>query len=238
MSVDPGRLTPDVMKGNSIPFTAVNHRSNATAILSVDYKFRIQLDDRLVDKVADISISPADTVNEVVHFKRVYNDAQKPTNIWEANVVYKQGGIFGGLFTSAGKAMMARNGKIMLNDTLDNIYPKLPNIAKSPLVYNAYVYDNSSRTALLSTNNEGYIVGPNDPLAKVPVTSDFGGKFMGPIRRSVMILVLEKMVLWLSIIKPKKAVCGRIIVTGNSNYIMRSTVHYFLILKKITGHIR
>lgn len=74
---------------------------------------------------------------------------------------------------------MARNGKIMLNDTLDNIYPKLPNIAKSPLVYNAYVYDNSSRTALLSTNNEGYIVGPNDPLAKVPVTSDFGGKFMG-----------------------------------------------------------
>ena len=179
MSVDPGRLTPDVMKGNSIPFTAVNHRSNATAILSADYKFRIQLDDRLVDKVADISISPADTVNEVVHFKRVYNDAQKPTNIWEANVVYKQGGIFGGLFTSAGKATMARNGKIMLNDTLDNIYPKLPNIAKSPLVYNAYVYDNSSRTALLSTNNEGYIVGPNDPLAKVPVTSDFGGKFMG-----------------------------------------------------------
>ncbi len=179
MSVDPGRLTPDVMKGNSIPFTAVNHRSNATAILSVDYKFRIQLDDRLVDKVADISISPADTVNEVVHFKRVYNDAQKPTNIWEANVVYKQGGIFGGLFTSAGKATMARNGKIMLNDTLDNIYPKLPNIAKSPLVYNAYVYDNSSRTALLSTNNEGYIVGSNDPLAKVPVTSDFGGKFMG-----------------------------------------------------------
>lgn len=75
MSVDPGRLTPDVMKGNSIPFTAVNHRSNATAILSADYKFRIQLDDRLVDKVADISISPADTVNEVVHFKRVYNDA-------------------------------------------------------------------------------------------------------------------------------------------------------------------
>lgn len=74
---------------------------------------------------------------------------------------------------------MARNGKIMLNDTLDNIYPKLPNIAKSPLVYNAYVYDNSSRTALLSTNNEGYIVGPNGPLAKVPVTSDFGGKFMG-----------------------------------------------------------
>ncbi|MCI5942467.1 MAG: YSIRK-type signal peptide-containing protein [Ligilactobacillus animalis] len=179
MSVDPGMLTPDVMKGNSIPFTAVNHRGNITAILSADYKFRIQLDDRLVDKVADISISPADTVNEVVHFKRVYNDAQKPTNIWEANVVYKQGGVFGGLFTSAGKATMARNGKIMLNDTLDNIYPKLPNVAKSPLVYNAYVYDNSSRTALLSTNNEGYIVGPNDPLAKVPVTSDFGGKFMG-----------------------------------------------------------
>ncbi|MEY8736780.1 Rib/alpha-like domain-containing protein [Lactobacillus sp. AN1001] len=179
MSVDPGMLTPDVMKGNSIPFTAVNHRGNITAILSADYKFRIQLDDRLVDKVADISISPADTVNEVVHFKRVYNDAQKPTNIWEANVVYKQGGIFGGLLASAGKATMARNGKIMLNDTLDNIYPKLPNIAKSPLVYNAYVYDNSSRTALLSTNNEGYIVGPNDPLAKVPVTSDFGGKFMG-----------------------------------------------------------
>jgi LPXTG-motif cell wall-anchored protein len=179
MSVDPGILTTDVMKGNSIPFTAVNHRSNATAILSADYKLRIQLDDRLVDKVADISISPADTINEVVHFKRVYNDAQKPTNIWEANVVYKQGGIFGGLFASAGKATMARNGKIMLNDTLDNIYPKLPNIAKSPLVYNAYVYDNSSRTALLSTNNEGYIVGPNDPLAKVPVTSDFGGKFMG-----------------------------------------------------------
>ena len=144
MSVDPGILTTDVMKGNSIPFTAVNHRSNATAILSADYKLRIQLDDRLVDKVADISISPADTINEVVHFKRVYNDAQKPTNIWEANVVYKQGGIFGGLFASAGKATMARNGKIMLNDTLDNIYPKLPNIAKSPLVYNAYVYDNST----------------------------------------------------------------------------------------------
>ena len=179
MTVDPAMLTSEVMKGNVIPFTATMHQSTGTMIVSSDYKLRLQLDARLADKVSSVSLSPASNENEVVYFKRVLGSDGQPSNIWESNVVYAQGGLYGGTPLDSGKPLLAKNGKITLKDTLENLYPKLPDIATEPLGYNGYVYDASSRTALLATNNEGYVVGPNDPLVKIPVTSALRSKFIG-----------------------------------------------------------
>ncbi len=179
MSVDPDMLTPEVMKGNVIPFTATMHRSAGTMVMSSDYKLRLQLDARLADKVSSVSLSPASDENKFVYFTRVPGSGGQPTNIWEANVVYAQGGLYGGTPMDSGHPVLAKNGRITLKDTLENLYPKLPDIATEPLGYNGYVYDASSRTALMATNNEGYVVGPNDPLVKVPVTSDSDSKFIG-----------------------------------------------------------
>ena len=179
MTVDPAMLTSEVMKGNVIPFTATMHQSTGTMIVSSDYKLRLQLDARLADKVSSVSLSPASNENEVVYFKRVLGSDGQPSNIWESNVVYAQGGLYGGTPLDSGKPLLAKNGKITLKDTLENIYPKLPDITNEPLGYNGYIYDASSRTALLATNNEGYVVGPNDPLVKIPVTSALRSKFIG-----------------------------------------------------------
>ncbi len=179
MTVDPAMLTSEVMKGNVIPFTATMHRSTGTMIVSSDYKLRLQLDARLADKVSSVSLSPASNENEVVYFKRVLGSDGQPSNIWESNVVYTQGGLYGGTPLDSGKPLLAKNGKITLKDTLENIYPKLPDITTEPLGYNGYIYDASSRTALLATNNEGYVVGPNDLLVKIPVTSALRSKFIG-----------------------------------------------------------
>ena len=179
MTVDPAMLTSEVMKGNVIPFTATMHQSTGTMIVSSDYKLRLQLDARLADKVSSVSLSPASNENEVVYFKRVLGSDDQPSNIWESNVVYAQGGLYGGTPLDSGKPLLAKNGKITLKDTLENIYPKLPDITNEPLGYNGYIYDASSRTALLATNNEGYVVGPNDPLVKIPVTSALRSKFIG-----------------------------------------------------------
>ncbi len=179
MTVDPAMLTSEVMKGNVIPFTATMHQSTGTMIVSSDYKLRLQLDARLADKVSSVSLSPASNENEVVYFKRVLGSDGQPSNIWESNVVYAQGGLYGGTPLDSGKPLLAKNGKITLKDTLENLYPKLPDITTEPLGYNGYIYDASSRTALLATNNEGYVVGPNDPLVKIPVTSALRSKFIG-----------------------------------------------------------
>ncbi|WP_304976386.1 Rib/alpha-like domain-containing protein, partial [uncultured Ligilactobacillus sp.] len=179
MTINPAMLTPEVMKGNAIPFTATIHRSTMTTISSPAYKLRLQLDARLADKVAQVSLSPEDHPNETVNFTQVKENNGAFTNIWEANVVYGRDGLFDGGVMDSGKPVVAKNGKIMLKDTLENVYPKLANIATEPLGYNGYVYDDSSKTALLATNNEGYVVGPNDPLVKVPVTSTEESKFIG-----------------------------------------------------------
>ena len=178
MTINPAMLTPEIMKGNTIPFTATVHRSSSTVISSSDYKLRLQLDARLADKVSQVSLSPEDRQNETVYFSQVRENGA-PTNVWEANVVYGKGGLFDGGLLYSGKPVVAKNGKIMLKDTLENVYPKLADVATEPLGYNGYVYDASSKTALLATNNEGYVVGPNDPLAKVPVTSAEDSKFIG-----------------------------------------------------------
>ena len=179
MAFDPGMVTKDVLTGNTLPFTVVNHRSDASAASSSAYKLRVQLDNRLANKVNGVSVSVSGDESKVVNFTRVVGDDNKPTNMWEANMIYSRGGIFGGGLVNAGVSQVAKNGKITLVDTVQNVLRQLPDVAKQPLAYNAYVYDDTSHTALLSTNNAGYVVGPGDPLTKVPVSTPEESKFNG-----------------------------------------------------------
>ena len=131
------------------------------------------------------------------------------------NVVYAQGGLYGGTPLDSGKPLLAKNGKITLKDTLENLYPKLPDITTEPLGYNGYIYDASSRTALLATNNEGYVVGPNDPLVKIPVTSALRSKFIGAHSNVNYDPTVGENGALVVYYQAQKVVCGRIKMTGN-----------------------
>lgn len=164
---NPGMITDEVAKSNTIPFSMAEHRTGSTIVTSKDYKIRLQLDNRLVDSVSEVSLTQRDDTNKTIYFTRVLDDAGNKTNIWEATLL--------DIFNEpvVGYAYLAENGRIVLNDTVENVLNKISDVEQNPLLYNAYVYDASSRTALLATNNEGYIVGPNDPLSEKQVTPTY-----------------------------------------------------------------
>ena len=164
---NPGMITDEVAKSNTIPFSMAEQRTGGTVVTSKDYKIRLQLDNRLVDSVSEVSLTQRDDTNKTIYFTRVLDDAGNKTNIWEATLL--------DIFNEpvVGYAYLAENGRIVLNDTVENVLNKISDVEQNPLLYNAYVYDASSRTALLATNNEGYIVGPNDPLSEKQVTPTY-----------------------------------------------------------------
>lgn len=164
---NPGMITDEVAKSNTIPFSMAEHRTGGTIVTSKDYKIRLQLDKRLVDSVSEVSLTQRDNTNKTIIFTRALDDAGNETNIWEATLldIFNEG--------TVGYAYLAENGRIMLNDTVQNVLNKIPDVEQNPLLYNAYVYDASSKTALLATNNEGYIIGPNDPLSEKQVTPTY-----------------------------------------------------------------
>ena len=164
---NPGMITDEVAKSNTIPFSMAEQRTGGTVVTSKDYKIRLQLDNRLVDSVSEVSLTQRDDTNKTIYFTRVLDDAGNKTNIWEATLL--------DIFNEpvVGYAYLAENGRIVLNDTVENVLNKISDVEQNPLLYNAYVYDASSRTALLATNNEGYIIGPNDPLSEKQVTPTY-----------------------------------------------------------------
>ncbi len=164
---NPGMITDEVAKSNTIPFSMAEQRTGGTVVTSKDYKIRLQLDNRLVDSVSEVSLTQRDDTNKTIFFERILDDAGNKTNIWEATLL--------DIFNEpvVGYAYLAENGRIVLNDTVENVLNKISDVEQNPLLYNAYVYDASSRTALLATNNEGYIVGPNDPLSEKQVTPTY-----------------------------------------------------------------
>ena len=178
LQANTGLITEEVAKGNVIPFSMAEHRSSGSIVTSREYRVRLQLDDRLANSVTELTLTNINNLNKVIQFTRIKDESGKDTNIWEAVLL----DIFNE--PTVGHAWLAEKGRIVLNDTIQNVFANIADVATKPLVYNAYVYDNSSRTALLGTTTQGYMVGPNDPLSDKTITPSFsddkgGTKFVG-----------------------------------------------------------
>ncbi|PTI42732.1 YSIRK signal domain/LPXTG anchor domain surface protein [Staphylococcus succinus] len=155
---DPENLTDkSVLNSKVIPFKI---HSYLTGVNSGDrYKINLQLDTFIADHVKSITIHPANR-NNVVTFNRVISDAGKKTNIWQANYIRANGGLFGGAEILS--QYTAEGGKIELDATVENVLAKVKNLSNNKMNYLIYVKDSLENKKIRTSESSGYFLTLSD----------------------------------------------------------------------------
>ena len=125
---------------NYIPFELT---SENTGVESTSYKLQIQLDERIAQHVMAMTVHPHESYI-TKPFKRVTNEAGQLTNVWQID--------YNRLFTSEEDIKMtAKNGLIMLEDSISNIVGNYDDLRIAPLTYQTAVVNDETGKLVAST---------------------------------------------------------------------------------------
>ena len=124
---------------NYVPFELTSERVNDEGT----YKIQIQLDERLAQHVTAMTVHPHQSFI-TKPFKRLVNDAGQLTNVWQID--------YDRLFNSEDDTFMtAKNGLIMLEDSIENIISYYNDLGINPLTYQSAVINEGTGNLIDST---------------------------------------------------------------------------------------
>lgn len=162
MTVNPSPLTGDVLTGNVIPFTWTDYQAGSNSLSR--YKFRLQLDDRLVPYVGSVTMKPNGQIKTDRTLTQIQDNDGKDTNIYEAPAfVVNKGVIAGQNILKSYQSTGAINLKATVQEVLDSISTS----KTDPLSYNAYIYDDKNNMSQLETKASGYFVDSSSPATEL-----------------------------------------------------------------------
>lgn len=124
---------------NYIPFELSSERVDVEG----SYKIQLQLDERLAQHVAAMTVHPHNSFI-TQPFKRLVNDAGQLTNVWQID--------YDRLFSSEDDIFMtAKNGLIMLEDSIETIMNQYDHLETHPLTYQSAVMNEDTGNLVDST---------------------------------------------------------------------------------------
>ena len=124
---------------NYIPFELSSERVDVEG----SYNIQLQLDERLAQHIAAITVHPHNSFI-TQPFKRLVNDAGQLTNVWQID--------YDRLFSSEDDIFMtAKNGLIMLEDSIETIMNQYDHLETHPLTYQSAVMNEDTGNLVDST---------------------------------------------------------------------------------------
>ena len=124
---------------NYVPFELTSERVSDEGT----YKIQIQLDERLAQHVTAMTVHPHQLFI-TKPFKRLVNDDGQLTNVWQID--------YDRLFSSEDDTFMtAKNGLIMLEDSIENIISHYNDLESDPLTYQSAVINEDTGNLIDST---------------------------------------------------------------------------------------
>lgn len=124
---------------NYIPFELTSERVSDEG----PYKIQVQIDERLAQHVTAMTVHPHQSFI-TKPFKRLVNDDGQLTNVWQID--------YDRLFSSEDDIFMtAKNGLIMLEDSIENIISHYNDLESDPLTYQSAVINEDTGNLIDST---------------------------------------------------------------------------------------
>ncbi|HLR18926.1 MAG TPA: Ig-like domain-containing protein [Staphylococcus sp.] len=155
---DPEALTSQTtLSGKEIDFRIDSYMSGSNS--GDRYKIDLKLDHVIAKHVTKISVNPVGRKTPV-EFIRLTDDKGKPTNTWEINFIRAEGGLFGGAEILS--QYIAENGKIELNDTVENILKEAGDLSNNKLNYQIFVRDSRDNKIVRTSESSGYFLTQAD----------------------------------------------------------------------------
>ncbi|WP_436862732.1 YSIRK-type signal peptide-containing protein [Staphylococcus caeli] len=146
-----------ILKGNYIPFDINSYMSGSNS--GDRYKIDLKLDPIIADHVTKITANPAGRTTPV-EFTRLRDENGNLTNIWEINFIRANGGLFGGAEILS--QYKATNGRIELDDTVENILKAAGDLSNNKLNYQMYVRDSEGNKIVRTSESSGYFLTKTD----------------------------------------------------------------------------
>ncbi|WP_069995518.1 Ig-like domain-containing protein, partial [Staphylococcus caeli] len=146
-----------ILKGNYIPFDINSYMSGANS--GDRYKIDLKLDPLIADHVTKITANPAGR-STPVEFTRLRDENGNLTDIWEINFIRANGGLFGGAEILS--QYKATNGRIELDDTVENILKAAGDLSNNKLNYQMYVRDSEGNKIVRTSESSGYFLTKTD----------------------------------------------------------------------------
>ncbi|MBX5320346.1 YSIRK signal domain/LPXTG anchor domain surface protein, partial [Staphylococcus caprae] len=155
---DPDSLDNEtILNNNIIPFDIHSYMSGSNS--GDRYKIDLKLDPLIAEHVTKISVNPSGR-RSPVEFTRLSDENGNPTSTWEVNFIRANGGLFGGAEILS--QYTATNGKIELDDTVENILNQAGDLSNNKLNYQIFVRDSKHNKIVETSESSGYFITPTD----------------------------------------------------------------------------